>query len=104
MVFFSIMPETMIAAMPMKYAEVETQGLPPKSAPAIIPIKGTFAPQGIKVVVITVILRSRSFSMVLEAIIPGTPHPTPMSMGIKLLPESPNLRNTLSRTKAIRAI
>ena len=104
MVFFSIMPETMIAAMPMKYAEVETQGLPPNRAPAIIPIKGTFAPQGIKVVVITVILRSRSFSMVLEAIIPGTPHPTPMSMGIKLLPESPNLRNTRSRTNAIRAI
>ena len=104
MVFFSIMPETMIAAMPMKYAEVETQGLPPNRAPAIIPINGTFAPQGIKVVVIMVILRSRSFSMVLEAMIPGTPHPTPMSMGIKLLPESPNLRNTRSRTNAIRAI
>ena len=32
------------------------------------------------------------------------PQPTPMSMGMKDLPDRPNLRNTRSRTKAIRAI
>ena len=34
---------------------------------------GSFAPQGTKVVVMMVILRSRSFSIVREAMIPGTP-------------------------------
>ena len=99
-----MMPEQMIAAMPMKYAEVDTHALPPNSAPAIIAMNGTFAPQGMKVVVMIVMRRSRSFSMVREAMTPGTPQPTPMSMGMKLLPERPNLRNTRSRTKAIRAM
>ena len=73
-------------------------------APAIMEIKGTFAPQGMKVVVIIVMRRSRSFSMVREAMMPGMPQPVPTSMGMKDLPESPNLRNTRSKTKAIRAI
>ena len=94
----------MIAAMPMKYAEVATQALPPKIAPAIMAMKGTFAPQGMKVVVMMVIRRSRSFSMVRDAMMPGTPQPVPMSIGMKDLPERPNLRNTRSRTNAIRAI
>ena len=67
-------------------------------------INGTFAPQGMKVVVIIVIRRSRSFSIVREAIIPGTPQPVPISMGIKDFPERPNLRNIRSRTNAIRAM
>ena len=99
-----MMPETMIAAIPMKYAEVDTHALPPNRAPAIIAINGTFAPQGIKVVVMTVMRRSRSFSMVRDAMTPGTPQPTPMSIGMKLLPESPSLRNTRSSTKAMRAM
>ena len=73
-------------------------------APAIIPIKGTLAPQGINVVVIMVIRLSRSFSMVREAMIPGMPQPVPISMGMKDLPERPNLRKSLSRMNAIRAI
>ena len=73
-------------------------------APAIMAMKGTLAPQGIKVVVIMVMRLSRSFSMVRVAIMPGTPQPAPMSMGMKDLPERPNLRNTLSSTNAIRAI
>ena len=81
-----------------------TQALPPNSAPAIMEIKGTLAPQGIKVVVMMVMRRSLSFSMVREAMIPGTPQPVPISMGIKLLPLRPNLRNTRSRTKAMRAM
>lgn len=65
---------------------------------------GIFAPQGMKQVVIMVMRRSRWFSMVREAITPGTPQPEPMSMGMKLLPERPNLRNTRSMIKATRAI
>ena len=62
---------------------------PPNSAPAIRPIIGSFAEQGTKVVVIIVIRRSRSFSMVLDAITPGTPQPVPISMGMNDLPERP---------------
>ena len=78
--------------------------LPPNRAPAIMAMKGTFAPQGMKVVVIMVIRRSRSFSMVREAMMPGTPQPVPISMGIKDLPDRPNFRKIRSRTKAIRAM
>ena len=99
-----MMPEMMIAAMPMKYAEVETHALPPNRAPAIIAMNGTFAPQGIKVVVMIVIRRSRSFSIVREAITPGIPQPVPINIGMKDLPERPNLRKIRSRTKAIRAM
>ncbi len=45
-------------------------GLPPNSAPAISPTKGIFAPQGMKAVVI-IVIRSRSCSMVRDAMIPG---------------------------------
>ena len=65
---------------------------------------GSLAPQGIKEVVITVMRRSLSFSMVREAMIPGTEQPVPTSMGIKLLPERPKRRNILSRRKATRDI
>ena len=77
---------------------------PPKMAPAIIAMNGTFAPQGMKVVVMMVMRRSRSFSMVREAMMPGTPQPVPMSIGMKDLPDRPNLRKIRSRTKAIRAM
>ncbi len=93
-----------MAAMPIKYALVATQGEPEKIAPAIMAMKGTLAPQGINVVVMMVMRLSRSFSMVREAMMPGTPQPTPISMGIKDFPERPNLRKIRSRTKAIRAI
>ncbi len=69
-----------------------------------MPMIGIFAPQGMKVVVMMVILRSRSFSMVRDAMTPGTPQPEPISMGMKLLPDRPNLRNMRSMMKAIRAI
>ena len=65
---------------------------------------GSLAPQGMNVVVMTVMRRSRSFSMVRDAMIPGIPQPVPMSMGMKDLPDSPNLRKTRSMTKAIRAM
>ena len=103
-VFFSIMPLITIAATPMKYALTATRPLPPNNAPANRPMMGIFAPHGIKQVVIMVILRSRSFSMVRDAITPGTPQPEPMSIGMKLFPERPNLRKTRSRINAMRAM
>ena len=87
--------------MPIKYADVAIKPEPPNKAPAISPTKGIFAPQGINEVVIIVILRSRSFSIVREAIIPGTEQPEPISMGIKLFPESPKRRKILSIMNAI---
>ena len=104
LVFFSMMPETIMAAIPTKYALGATHHAPPNSAPAIRAMIGSFAPQGIKVVVIMVIFRSRSFSIVREAIMPGTPQPVPISIGIKDLPDRPNFRKIRSMTNAIRAI
>lgn len=51
-----------------------------------------------------VILRSLSFSIVLDAMIPGTPHPVPINIGMNDFPDKPNLRNTRSNTNAIRDI
>ena len=75
-----------------------------RGAVAIMAMIGSFAPQGMNVVVMTVILRSRSFSMVREAMMPGTPQPVPMSIGMKDLPDRPNLRKIRSITNAIRAM
>ena len=56
-----------------------------------------------KVAVIVVILRSRSFSMVrLDLDKAGTPQPVEISMGTKDLPERPNRLKIRSMTKAIR--
>lgn len=102
--FLSMTPEMMTAAIPIKKAEVATHGDFRKQLRAKSPIIGIFAPQGMNPVVIMVILRSRSCSIVREAIIPGTPQPVATSIGIKLLPESPNLRKIRSMMKATRAI
>ncbi len=93
-----------MAAMPRKYAPVAIHAEPPKIAPAIMAMKGCFAPQGMKVVVMMVIRRSRSFSMVLDAMMPGMPQPVPIRIGMKDLPDNPNFRKIRSMTKAIRAI
>ena len=83
---------------------VATHPLLLKNAPAIMAMIGSFAPQGTNVVVIIVILRSRSFSIVREAITPGTPHPEPINIGMKDFPERPNLRKILSMMNATRAM
>ena len=103
-VFLRMIPETMIAAIPKKYAPVAIQGEPPKIAPAIIAMNGCLAPQGINVVVMIVIRRSRSFSMVRDAMTPGMPQPVPTSIGMNDLPERPNFLKIRSSTNAIRAI
>ena len=94
----------MTAAIPTKKALRETHQALPKNAPAIRAIIGSFAPHGIKVVVIMVIFLSLSCSIVLEAMTPGTPQPVPISIGIKDFPESPNLRKIRSMIKATLAI
>ena len=104
LVFFKMIPEQMIAAIPAKYALGATHEAPSKSAPAIRAMIGSFAPQGMNVVVMIVILRSRSFSIVRDAMIPGTPHPVPISIGINDFPDSPNLRKIRSMMNAILAI
>ena len=53
----------MIAAIPTKYALGATHEAPSNNAPAINAMIGSFAPHGINVVVMIVILRSLSFSM-----------------------------------------
>ena len=65
---------------------------------------GSLAPQGIMVVVMMVIRRSFSFSMVLVAMTAGTPQPEAMSIGMKDLPDRPKRRNTRSMMKATRAM
>ncbi len=104
LVFFKMIPEQMTAAIPVKYALGATHDAPSNSAPAISAMIGSFAPHGMNVVVMTVIFRSRSFSIVREAMIPGTPHPVPISIGMNDLPDRPNLRNIRSMINAILAI
>ena len=67
-------------------------------------ITGSLAPQGMNVVVMTVMRRSFSFSMVLVASTPGTPQPVETSMGMNDLPDSPKRRKTRSITNATRAM
>ena len=66
-VFFKMIPEQIIENIPRKYADGATHGAPSKIAPATIAMNGSLAPQGINVVVIIVILRSLSFSIVRES-------------------------------------
>ena len=74
------------------------------SAPAISAMIGIFAPQGMNVVVMMVILRSRSFSIVRDAMTPGTPQPEEISIGMKDLPDRPSLRKIRSMMNATRAM
>ena len=98
------MPQKTTINIAKKYAPVATNVDPPKTAPAIMPIIGSLAWHGINVVSMIVIFLSLSFSIVRVAIIPGTPHPELISIGMNDLPESPNLRKILSIIKAIRAM
>ncbi len=86
------------------YIEGATHELSGKKEAAKSAKTGSFAPHGTKGVSIIVSLRSDSFSMVLEAMMPGTEQPVPTSMGIKDFPERPNWRNILSIMKATLAM
>ena len=65
---------------------------------------GNLALQDINGVRTMVIFRSRSLERVRVAMMAGTLHPKPMSMGTKERPERPIFRSSLSMTKATRAI
>ncbi len=64
----------------------------------------SFAPHGINGAVITVILRSFSFSIIFVAMIPGTLQPVHTSRGMNDFPDNPNFLKILSIIKATRAI
>ena len=104
LVFFKIIPDTIIAATPTKYELGATHQAPSNNAPAINAMIGNLAPHGINVVVIIVIFLSLSFSIVLEAITPGTPQPLPISIGINDLPDKPNFLKILSMMNATLAM
>ena len=75
-----------------------------KKSATNIAMMTVFAPQGMNVARMTVMRWSRSFSIVRAAITAGTPQPLPTIIGMNDLPESPNLRNSLSMMNATRAM
>ena len=81
-----------------------TKWLVGKKVIAIIATISIFAEHGRKVERMMVMRLSFSFSMVLDAMIAGTPQPVPTSIGIKDLPERPKRRNTRSMMNATRAM
>ena len=89
-----------IANIPRKYALGATHHAPLNKAAAINAIIGSFAPQGINVVVIRDIFLSLSFSIVRVAISPGTPHPVPIKIGMNAFPDNPNFLKILSMINA----
>lgn len=46
-VFLSMMPDTIIESIPTKYADAAISHEPSKTAPAIIAMKGSFAPHAV---------------------------------------------------------
>ena len=72
--------------------------------PAIAVSMGSFAPHEKKGITLIVAVLSLSSASVRVFIIAGSEQPKPIIMGIKALPESPNLLKILSKTKAIRAM
>ena len=81
-----------------------TNLLPGKKVSVIIATISIFAPHGMKVASRIVMWRSFSFSIVRAAMIAGTPQPVPISIGMKDLPERPNLLKIRSMINATRAM
>ena len=104
LVFLSAMPLNTMIAMPVKSIAAAIHQYSLKKTAANMAIMTVLAPQGMKVAKRTVILWSRTFSIVRAAITAGTPQPLPTSIGINDLPERPKLLKSLSMMKATRAI
>ena len=102
--FLSAMPPRMTIAMPMTSMSGATYHCSRKKMAANIAMITVLAPQGMNVARMTVMRWSRSFSIVRDAMTAGTPQPLPTSIGMKDLPESPNLRNRRSMMNATRAM
>ena len=109
-VVFLIMRTQIIAVtIPSKYMlyVITSTYLKPNdiAIPPAIPVRiGSFAPQEKKGMTLIVAVFSFSSAKVLVLTIAGTEQPNPIIIGIKALPDKPNLRNNLSRIKATRAI
>ncbi len=70
----------------------------PKNIPEKSTYTGSRAEQDMKGVMIMTLLRSFSVSRAREAMIAGTVHPNPRTMGRKALPESPTFPIIVSIT------
>lgn len=90
--------------MPITSIRGATYHISRKKIAMNIAMMTVFAPHGMNVARIIVMRRSRSFSIVRAAITAGTPQPLPTIIGMNDLPESPNLRNSLSMMNATRAM
>ena len=99
----AIPPRTMIA-MPTKYMSGNIHHCSRKNTTENIVMMASFAPHGRNVARMIVMRWSRVFSIERAAITAGTPHPTPTTIGMNDLPESPNLRKTRSMMNATRAM
>ena len=75
-----------------------------RRSPATAVKMGSFAPHEKKGMTRTVAVRSCSSASVRVLIMAGSEQPKPMIMGMKALPESPNLRKILSKMNATRAM
>ena len=104
LVFLSAMPPSTIMAMPVRSIAAAIHQYSLKKTAENMAMMTVLAPQGMKVAKITVILWSRTFSIVRAAITAGTPQPLPTSIGINDLPESPKLLKSLSMMKATLAM
>ena len=103
--FLRMQPVITATTMPATYSTSSMMSaLDGKKAAIMVSRMGARAPQDMKGTRNSVVLRSCSLSMVRHAIIAGTLHPNPMSIGMKLFPESPNLRMNMSMMNAARAI
>ena len=96
-------------AMPNTYsANTSRSALTPMYCAAIAPHTaarmGAFAPQVKNGMTRFVMILSFSSASVLVLTAAGTEQPKPMIIGMNARPESPNLRNALSRMNATRAI
>ena len=104
MIFRMIRPPRMITKIARKYIDVPTQTLSPKNTPAKRAMIGSFAPHGMKGASKAVVLRCRSFLIVLVAMTPGIAHPVLTIMGMIDFPESPIFLKYGSITSATRAM
>ena len=100
-----ILPDNMATRMPVKYKpKIPVPARPAKKVPASTIYTGSLAEHDMKGVIRMVSILSFSFSRVRVAMIAGTLHPNPMSMGIKDLPCRPEVCITLSIKNAALAI
>ena len=108
-VFLKIKTDTIATIIPQTYIEyvIKSTYWKPKALeipPAIATRIGNLAPQEKNGITLIVETFSFSSASVLVLIIAGTEQPKPIIIGIKALPDKPNLRKILSKIKATRAI